>query len=103
MTGFLADGWRGRIRQASSLLKRSSERKHEGATLALSPQATLEHLQTSRRQRPFAANVQNDSAKELHVQVTPLDRPLPPGEGWGEGLPATSVRSISSHPLMARI
>src|SRR5258708_24516016 len=36
---------------------------------------------------------------ENHVQVTPLNRPLPPGEGWGEGLPATSVRSISSHPL----
>ena len=29
---------------------------------------------------------------EIHVQVTPLDRPLPPGEGWGEGLPATSVK-----------
>src|SRR5258708_4345287 len=27
---------------------------------------------------------------EIHVQVTPLNRPLPPGEGWGEGLPATS-------------
>src|SRR5258708_45483 len=36
---------------------------------------------------------------EIHVQVTPLDRPLPPGEGWGEGLPATSVSPISSHPL----
>ena len=36
---------------------------------------------------------------EIHVQVTPLDRPLPPGERWGEGLPATSVSSISSHPL----
>src|SRR5258708_6835816 len=35
---------------------------------------------------------------ENHVQVTPLNRPLPPGEGWGEGLPATSVRSSSSHP-----
>src|SRR5258708_34986931 len=36
---------------------------------------------------------------EIHVQVAPLDRPLPPGEGWGEGLPATSVGSISSHRL----
>ncbi len=32
------------------------------------------------------------------MQVTPLNRPLPPGEGWGEG-PATSDSSISSHPL----
>src|SRR5713226_1852934 len=38
------------------------------------------------------------SAKEMHVQVTPLHRPLPPGEGRGEGLPATSDSSISSHP-----
>ena len=29
----------------------------------------------------------------------PLNRPLPPGEGRGEGLPATSDGSISSHPL----
>src|SRR5258708_38664060 len=36
---------------------------------------------------------------QIHVQVTPLDRPLPAGEGWGEGLPATSVSSISSQPL----
>src|SRR6266446_645781 len=36
---------------------------------------------------------------EIDAQVTPLDRPLPPGEGRGEGLPATSVSSISSHPL----
>src|SRR5258708_38974306 len=36
---------------------------------------------------------------ERHGQVTPLDRPLPLGEGRGEGLPATSVSSISSHPL----
>src|SRR5260221_11565304 len=36
---------------------------------------------------------------EIHVQVTPLNRPLPPGEGWGEGLPATSDSPISSHPL----
>src|SRR5258708_1504868 len=36
---------------------------------------------------------------EIHVQVTPLDRPLPPGEGWGEGPPAMSDRSISSHRL----
>ncbi len=36
---------------------------------------------------------------EIHVQVAPLDRPLPPGEGWGEGLPATYDKSISSHPL----
>src|SRR5258708_13058942 len=36
---------------------------------------------------------------KIHVQVTPLDRPLPAGEGWGEGLPSTSVSSISSHPL----
>src|SRR5258708_16580275 len=36
---------------------------------------------------------------EIHVQVTPLDRPLPPGEGRGEGLPATSASPISSHPL----
>src|SRR5229473_5935901 len=36
---------------------------------------------------------------EIHVQVTPLDRPLPPGEGWGEGPPATSDSSISSQPL----
>jgi len=26
------------------------------------------------------------SAKKMHGQVTPLDRPLPPGEGRGEGL-----------------
>src|SRR6266446_10363692 len=38
------------------------------------------------------------SAKEMLDQVTLLDRPLPPGEGRGEGLPATSDRSISSHP-----
>src|SRR5260370_24402223 len=40
---------------------------------------------------------------ENHVQVTPLDRPLPPGEGRGEGLPATSVNSISSHPLSVAV
>src|SRR5258707_1098351 len=34
----------------------------------------------------------------MHVQVTPLDRPLPPGEGRGEGLPTMSDSSISSHP-----
>ncbi len=28
----------------------------------------------------------------MHGQVTRLDRPLPPGEGWGEGL----VKSTSS-------
>ena len=39
------------------------------------------------------------SAKEMHVQVTPLHRPLPPGEGRGEGLAATSDSSISSRPL----
>src|SRR5258708_1341244 len=39
------------------------------------------------------------SAKKMHGQVTPPDRPLPPGEGWGEGLPATSESSISSRPL----
>src|SRR5258708_26046285 len=26
------------------------------------------------------------STKKMHVQVTPPDRPLPPGEGRGEGL-----------------
>src|SRR5258708_23401288 len=36
---------------------------------------------------------------EIQMQVTPLDRPLRAGEGWGEGLPATSVSSISSQPL----
>src|SRR5258708_27782594 len=30
--------------------------------------------------------------RENHVQVTPLDRPLPPGEGWGE-------RDLSVHLL----
>src|SRR5258708_5331432 len=33
---------------------------------------------------------------EIHVKFRALDRPLPPGEGWGEGPPATSVSSISS-------
>src|SRR5258708_29796528 len=37
----------------------------------------------------------------MHVQVTPLHRPLPPGEGRGEGLPARSDSSISSHSLRA--
>src|SRR5258708_4407946 len=39
------------------------------------------------------------STKKLHDQVTRLDRPLPPGEGRGEGLPALADSSISSHPL----
>src|SRR5258708_5613353 len=36
-------------------------------------------------------------------QVTPLDRPLPPGEGWGEGLPATSDSSISSQSQQTKL
>src|SRR6266446_3018143 len=40
---------------------------------------------------------------EIHVQVAPLDRPLPPGEGWGEGLATTSASSISSQPLSGGI
>src|SRR5260370_2760592 len=39
---------------------------------------------------------------ENHVQVTPLNRPLSPGEGWGEGLSATSDSSTSSQPLRTR-
>src|SRR5258708_38478844 len=39
------------------------------------------------------------SAKKMLGQVTPLDRPLPPGEGWGEGLPATPESLVSSQPL----
>src|SRR5258708_3522322 len=39
---------------------------------------------------------------ENHVQVTPLNRPLPPGEGWGEGLPPTSGSSTSSQPMRTR-
>src|SRR5258708_24928958 len=34
--------------------------------------------------------------KKMHGQVALLDRPLPPGEGWGEGLvKSTSSRSTS--------
>ena len=31
--------------------------------------------------------------KKMHGQVTLLDRPLPPGEGWGEGLVRGCVSS----------
>jgi hypothetical protein len=38
----------------------------------------------------LATGVEPHSAKETQVQVTPLDRPLRPGEGRGEGLPTKS-------------
>src|SRR5258708_35474653 len=40
---------------------------------------------------------------EIDAQVTPLDRPLPAGEGWGEGLPAPAMRSICSQPLRGSV
>src|SRR5258708_28121838 len=43
------------------------------------------------------------STKKMHGQVTLTARPLPRGEGRGEGLPAMSDRAISSHPLRANL
>jgi hypothetical protein len=40
-----------------------------------------------------------DSTKKMHKQAAPLDRPLPPGEGRGEGSPPTSDLFIASQPL----
>src|SRR5258708_36429132 len=44
---------------------------------------------------PSAANMKSAQRRKMPGQVTTLDRPLPPGEGWGEGLPATPESSIS--------
>ncbi len=41
------------------------------------------------------------STKKMHGQVTLIARPLPRGEGRGEGSPVMSDRSISSQPLTA--
>ena len=35
------------------------------------------------------------------MQVTPLHRPLPPGEGRGEGLPAISDRALILPPALS--
>ena len=40
--------------------------------------------------------------KKMHVQVTLLDRPLPPGEGWGEGL-VKSTSSLSTSLIVVSV
>ena len=62
----------------------SGERAEEDALAAeehVRDPSDSERRQVSRR-RPSSAN---DPAKKTLVQVTQLDRPLPPGEGRGEG------------------
>ena len=38
----------------------------------------------------------------MHGQVTLLDRPLPPGEGWGEGL-VQSTSSLSASLIVVSV
>src|SRR5258708_36676264 len=40
--------------------------------------------------------------KKMHGQVTLLDRPLPPGEGWGEGL-VKSTSSLSTSLIVVSV
>jgi hypothetical protein len=46
----------------------------------------------------------SDSTKKMHKQAAPIDRPLPPGEGRGEGLLPTSDRRLlnTSQRLVSR-
>ncbi len=60
-------------------------------------QETLEHSTENPSAQSRCSQAAVHSAKEMHVQVTPLSRPLPPGEGRGEGLPEISGRSISRY------
>src|SRR6266446_88983 len=55
---------------------------------------TRDHSTEIPKTQPRRSQRALQSTKNLHGQLTPPDRPLPRGEGWGEGLPATSDSSI---------